>query len=137
MFHGEGQAHHLNQSEILGGVVRYDDGITTPLVGDAFRGVGSPHFLSHRGTEAFFDVYRPATTAGARYPRPNGWLVGETPTFSQYNRALYNSLQEAGVPANRALRMVQEAKAEQLRSGFRGADLLPDLPRRMGQRGGL
>lgn len=136
LFRGEGQAHHLNQSPILGGTVPYGDGITTPLRGDAFRDVRSEHFLTHRGTESFFDIYRPARSPRARYPRPDGWLVGERPTFSQFNRAFYNALQAAGVPPDRALRIVQGAIAEQLRAGFRGADLLPDIPLRIGQSGG-
>jgi hypothetical protein len=136
-FAADGQRHHLNQSDILGGTVPYGDGVTTPMPGNAFRGVDTPHFLSHRGTEAFFDQYRGATTRGAKYSRPNGVLFGEMPSFSQYNRALYNSLQNAGVPSNRSLAMVQAAKAEQLAAGFHGSSLLPELPARMGQKGGL
>jgi len=136
LFVREGQAHHLNPTEILGGDVRYEDGITTPLAGDAFGDVDSEHFLAHRGREAFFDMYRPETTPPAKYPVSEGPLYPGRPTFSQCNRALYNTLQEAGVSADNALRMVMEAKAEQLRAGFRGANLPLDLPRRMGQRGG-
>lgn len=131
-----GQAHHLNQTEILGGTVSYDAGVTTPLPGRAFADPRTPHFTAHRGTEAFFDTYRPGTTQGAKYPISAGPLVGNAPTFSQYNRALYNSLQEAGVPSREALRMVIEAKTEQLGIGLRGSNTLLNTPRRMGQAGG-
>jgi len=136
LFITPGQAHHLNPPELFGGTVLYDAGVTTPLVGNAVIDVDTPHFTTHRGLEAFFDMYRPATSDGVTYPRPAGLLNREVPSFSQVNRALYNSLQEAGVPSQRALRMVIEAKAEQLRAGFRGGDTVLDLPRRLGQRGG-
>ncbi|MBL8828024.1 MAG: hypothetical protein JNM18_13685, partial [Planctomycetaceae bacterium] len=136
-FNGIGEAHHLNQSGILGQSVTFADGMTTPLVGDAFGDIGSPHFMVHRGLEAFFDMFRLASSVRARYARPDGLLLGQRPTFSQYNRALYNSLLDSGIDATKALRMVQAAKSEQFSAGFRGADLLPFIPRRMGQRGGL
>ena len=131
-----GQAHHLNQTEIFGGVVKYDDGVTTPLVGRAFTDPGTPHFTTHRGMEAFFDQYRLGTSRGAKYPIPDGPLLGSRPSFSQVNRAQYNSLQAEGMSPRNALRMIIEAKKEQLGGGFRGSDTIIRLPSRLGQAGG-
>ena len=105
-------------------------------MGRAFADPDTPHFTVHRGTEAFFDQYRRGTWSGAKYPIPDGPSLGTVPTFSQYNRALYNSLQEAGVSSNQALRIVIEAKREQLGTGFRGSSPIVDFPRRLPQAGG-
>ncbi len=135
-FSSPGQAHHLNPSEILGGEVAYENGVTTPLGGRAFADPGSAHFVTHRGLEAFFDQYRRGTGPGAKYPIGDGPMLRSLPTFTQYNRALYNSLQEGGVSSPQALRMLIEAKSEQLRTGFQGSDTIIRTPARMGQSGG-
>ena len=72
--------------------------------------------------ESFWDIYR-----------RGGMGEGSRPTNSQYNRALYNGLQESGLSPAEALRAVQAAKAQQLGAGLRGSDLVPHLPRRINQ----
>ena len=62
-----------------------------------------------------------------------GMDAGNLPTNSQYNRALYNGLQESGLSPAEALQAVQAAKLQQLGSGLRGSDLVPRIPGRMGQ----
>ena len=68
--------------------------------------------------------------------RPEGMLFRRVPTNSQYNRALYNSLQEAGWTPADALQAVREAKAQQLHYGLRGWRDVPNLPNPMNQQGG-
>jgi len=117
-----GQAHHLNQDAAFRSRIAHADGVSVKLEGNAFRDVGSPHYNAHDSMESFWDIYR-----------RGGMDAGNLPTNSQYNRALYNGLQESGLSPSEALRAVQAAKRQQLDAGLRGSDLVPRLPGRIGQ----
>jgi hypothetical protein len=117
-----GQAHHLNQDAAFRSRIAHSDGVSVKLEGDAFTDVGTPHYNAHESMESFWDIYR-----------RGGMDAGNLPTNNQYNRALYNGLQESGLSPAEALRAVQAAKAQQLRAGLRGSDLVPRLPGRINQ----
>lgn len=117
-----GQAHHLNQDAAFRSQIAHSQGVTVKLEGNAFTGVGTPHYVAHESMESFWDIYR-----------RGGMDAGNLPTNSQYNRALYNGLQESGLSPTQALRAVEAAKAQQLRAGLRGSDLVPRLPGRINQ----
>ncbi len=117
-----GQAHHLNQDAAFRSRIPRCEGVSAKLEGNAFTDVGTPHYNAHESMESFWDIYR-----------RGGMAAGNLPTNSQYNRALYNGLQESGLSAAEALRAVQAAKAQQLSAGLRGSDLVPKLPGRLNQ----
>ncbi len=117
-----GQAHHLNQNAAFRDRIPQSDGVSLKLVGNAFTDVGTPHYIAHESMESFWDIFR-----------RGGIDAGNLPTNSQYNRALYNGLQESGLSSAEALRAVQAAKAQQLSAGLRGSDLVPRLPGRINQ----
>ena len=116
---------------LQGGVIPQNEGVATKLVGDAFFDPGTPHYIAHDTMEGFWDTYRRASGG-----RPEGMLFGKVPTNSQCNRALYNSLQEAGWTPADALRAVRHAKAQQLEYGLRGWHEVPNLPNPINQQGG-
>jgi RHS repeat-associated protein len=126
-----GQAHHLNQNSVFNSVIPVNQGVSTKLVGDAFNQPGTPHFEAHDTMEGFWDMYRAASPT-----RPQGMLFDETPTNSQYNRALYNSLQESGWTPQQAIQAVRQAKAQQLQYGLRGWQPVPNKPNPTNQTGG-
>lgn len=117
-----GQAHHLNQHAAFRFVIAHADGVSVKLRGNAFSEVGSPHYNAHESMESFWDIFR-----------RGGMDAGNLPTNSQYNRALYNSLQESGLSPTESLKAVQAAKRQQLDVGLRGRDLVPRLPGRINQ----
>jgi RHS repeat-associated protein len=117
-----GQAHHLNQDAAFRSRIAQREGASVKLEGNALTGVGTPHYNAHESMESFWDIYR-----------RGGMDARNLPTNSQYNRALYNGLQESGLSPADALRAVQAAKAQQLRAGLRGSDLVPRLPGRINQ----
>lgn len=117
-----GQAHHLNQDAAFRSRIAQSEGVSVKLEGNAFTDVGTPHYNAHESMESFWDIYR-----------RGGMDAGNLPTNSQYNRALYNGLQESGLSPAEALRAVQAAKAQQLGAGLRGSDLVPRLPGRINQ----
>ncbi|HUG66750.1 MAG TPA: polymorphic toxin-type HINT domain-containing protein, partial [Pirellulaceae bacterium] len=117
-----GQAHHLNQDAAFRQRIAQRDGVSVKLEGNAFTDVGMPHYNAHESMESFWDIYR-----------RGGMDAGNLPTNTQYNRALYNGLQESGLSPAEALRAVRAAKAQQLGAGLRGSDLVPRLPGRINQ----
>jgi hypothetical protein len=117
-----GQANHLLQNGAYNSQIPSAAGLSIKLEGDALFDVGSPHYNFHEGLESFWDQYR-----------PGGVLEGAMPTNSQYNRALYNVLQESGLTSTDALNATRAAKAQQLEYGLRGSGSVPKLPRRMNQ----
>lgn len=117
-----GQAHHLNQNAAFRDVIPLSDGVSVKLRGNAFSEAGSPHYNAHESMESFWGIFR-----------RGGMDVNNLPTNSQYNRALYNGLQESGLSPAEELRAVQAAKRQQLDAGLRGRDLVPRLPGRINQ----
>jgi len=117
-----GQTHHLNQDAAFRSRIAQNDGVAIKLEGNAFTDVGAPHYNAHESKESFWDIYR-----------RGGMDAGNLPTNRQYNRVLYNGLQESGLTPAKALRAVQAAKAQQIRARLRGTDLVPQLPGRINQ----
>jgi|GEM_PF-1893232 len=115
-----GQSHHLNQDAAFRDVIPKSDGLCIELEGNAFRDVGSPHYLAHENLENFWNNFR-----------SKGDLYGETPKISDYNVALYNSLRAAGLSDNQAKVAVQNAVKQQLQYGLTGDSFIPRIPGRI------
>lgn len=117
------QAHHLNQVAAYGAHIPRDDGLAVGLRGNAFSGVGTPHYDFHASLEDFWQQYR---TGGA--------ASTTKPTNAEYDAALRTALQGAGLSRWQAGQLADRAAAE--RAQF--PDLAPDeevprIPRRTGQ----
>jgi hypothetical protein len=118
--HITGQAHHINQDAAFRDVIPRNDGLCLELEGNAFRDVGSPHYSAHENLESFWNKYR-----------SKGDLHGNTPTISDYNTALFDSLRAAGLSNSQAKIAVQNAIRQQSQYGLTGNSLVPRIPGRI------
>jgi hypothetical protein len=122
------QAHHLNQVAAYGASIPKDDGLAVGLRGNAFSGVGTPHYDFHASLENFWQQYR---TGGA--------LSGAKPTNADYDAALRAALQNAGLSQRQASQLAARAAAERAQLPELAPDQdVPRIPGRTGQsRGAL
>jgi hypothetical protein len=115
------QAHHLNQVAAFGAHIPRDDGLAVGLRGNAFSGVGTPHYDFHASMEDFWQPYRD----GAR---------GTRPTNADYDTALRTALQRAGLSPRQASQLADGAAAERAQFPELAPDQqVPRVPRRTGQ----
>ena len=117
-----GQAHHLSQDAAFRDVIPKQEGLCIELNGNAFTDVGSQHYNAHNSLEGFWNNYR-----------KGGNLFGEMPTIGEYNRALYNSLENAGLSDSDSVYSVLEAFKQQRSYGLSNMDLVPRIPGRINQ----
>jgi hypothetical protein len=116
------QKHHLNQDAAFKKdgngkqVIPSDEGYTIELEGNAFKDVGSPHFMAHKTMEEFFNRYR------------KGDKKGLIPTNAEYNVALYKSLRKAGLTEKQTLDVVEKARSQRLKYGLQDDDPIPKIP---------
>lgn len=117
------QSHHLNQNAAFKSKIPKDEGAAVGLKGNAFTDIGSQHFNAHSSLEKFWGQFR---RGGAR--------AGEKPTVLEYNKALRQSLLDAGATKKEAGRLVKEARANQKEFGLELADEVPRIPRKLPQK---
>jgi hypothetical protein len=117
------QAHHLNQVAAYGASIPRDEGLAVGLRGNAFSGVGTPHYDFHASLEDFWQQYR-----------PGGAMSGTTPTNADYDAALRAALQNAGLSQRQASQLGARAAAERAQFPELAPDQqVPRIPRRTGQ----
>ncbi|OAB38852.1 hypothetical protein [Paenibacillus glacialis] len=116
------QKHHLNQDAAFKKdgngkeVIPSEEGYTIELEGNAFKDIGSPHFMAHKTMEEFFHRYR------------IGDKKGSIPTNAEYNVALYKSLRKAGLTEKQALDVVEKGREQRLKYGLKDDDPIPKIP---------
>ena len=118
-----GQAHHLSQNAAFKGIIPKEEGLCIELEGNAITDIGSPHYKAHASLEGFWNNYR-----------PGGALHETTPTIGAYNRAVYDSLLEAGISKPDAAFAVRSAYQQQKEFGLVNNAFVPGIPRRMNQK---
>ena len=118
-----GQAHHLSQNAAFKDVIPRNEGLSVELKGNAFTEAGSQHYKAHSSLEGFWNDYR-----------KGGSFEGDTPTVGNYNKALYDSLIEAGLSKPDAAFAVRSAYQQQFSKGLRNSSPVPRIPGRMNQR---
>ena len=111
-----GQAHHLNQDAAFRDVIPRNEGLSIKLEGNIRKDIGSPHYNAHKSLEEFWDQYR-----------RKGELYGDSPTISDYNSALQNSLKEAGLTPGQAKQAVSQAIRQQESYGLMVDDFVPRI----------
>ncbi len=117
-----GQAHHLSQDAAFRDVIPKQEGLSIELEGNAFTDIGSQHYNAHNSLEGFWNNYR-----------KGGDFYGEMPTVGEYNRALYNSLGNAGISKMDSAYSVLEAFKQQRGFGLSNTDFVPRIPGRINQ----
>ena len=120
-----GQAHHLNQDAAFKGVIPKNSGLCIELDGNAFIDIDSGHYKAHKSMEKFWDQYR---KGGSKH--------GQYVSIADYNKALYNSLVDAGVPKQKALYAVRRAYEQQKYYGLKNNSYVPNIPGKINQRKG-
>ncbi|TKI50224.1 hypothetical protein FC748_03110 [Lysinibacillus tabacifolii] len=116
------QKHHLNQDAAFKKngtgkeVIPSNEGYTIELEGNAFKDVGSPHFMAHKTMEEFFNRYR------------KGDKKGTIPTNAEYNIALYKSLRKAGIEEKHALEAINKAREQRIEYNLKDDDFIPRIP---------
>ncbi|MFD3260886.1 hypothetical protein ACE3MQ_20025 [Paenibacillus lentus] len=113
----KGQAHHLNQDAAFRSVIPKNKGLAIKLEGNAFKDVGTPHFNAHKSLEEFWSQFR---KGGTRYK--------EKPTCGEYTKALYQSLQDAGLSKENAFYAVREAIKQRRAFGLTADMPVPRIP---------
>jgi RHS repeat-associated protein len=117
-----GQAHHLNQDAAFKSVMPTNQGVSIKLEGNAFSGIGSPHYNAHSSLEGFWNQFR---RGGAR--------SGEVPTNLQYSKALADSLRAAGLNPAQVQQALRASISQRVRAGQLGGLEIPRVPRRINQ----
>jgi hypothetical protein len=121
---GDGmQANHLNQNAAYGGVIPKDQGVATPMEGNAITDIGSTHYEFHQAMEKFWAPYR---SGGARF--------GATPTNFEYGNALENALVQGGYSEEEAGFLAAQAAAQRQAYGLGQMDAVPRVPGRLNQK---
>jgi len=116
------QAHHLNQNAVFTSVIPRNDGFSIGIQGNAFRDLGSPHYKFHSSLDNFFEQYR-----------EDGSLFGERPTNKEYDDAVNQALQDAGLTPNEAQRLTDSAAQNRQAFGLKSNDPVPRIPGRIHQ----
>ena len=80
------QVHHLNQNAAFRSKIKRRDGLSINLEGHALRDTASSHYKAHESMEKFFEQYRTGEVKD-----------GIEIKITDYNAALYESLQYAGI----------------------------------------
>ncbi|WP_162523163.1 hypothetical protein, partial [Clostridium estertheticum] len=112
-----GQSHHLNQDAAFRDAIPREDGMAIKLEGNIFTDIGSPHYNAHKRMETFWNKYR-----------NNGDLFGKNPAMVEYNKALYESLQNAGLNKEQSISAMRGAVKQQLDYGLTSKMDVPRIP---------
>lgn len=88
--------------------------------GNIFKDKVSPHYEAHKELEAFWQPYR-----------RKGTLRKSKPTMKQYNKALYKSLQKAGLNEKESITAMRAAVKQQQEYGLKYNDTVPRIPRKI------
>ncbi len=118
-----GQAHHLNQDAAFKDVIPHNEGLAVELQGNAITDIGSPHYKAHAELERFWNNYR-----------KNGELYDQEVKIGDYNKAVYDSLVEAGLSKPDAAYAVERAYRQQRQYGLINSGNVPRLPGRLTQK---
>ena len=112
-----GQSHHLNQDAAFRDVIPREEGMAIKLEGNIFTDIGSPHYNAHKSMEEFWSKYRKA-----------GELYGSQPQMVEYNKALYEALQNTGLSKEQSIQAMREAVKQQLDYGLSSKMDVPRIP---------
>ncbi|WP_291581479.1 hypothetical protein [Clostridium sp. UBA6640] len=115
-----GQSHHLNQDAAFRDVIPTKEGVAIKLEGNIFTDIGSQHYNAHKSMEEFWSQYR-----------NGGELYGLKPEMAQYNKALYESLQNAGLSKEQSIQAMREAVRQQLDYRLTSKMNVPRIPGRI------
>lgn len=118
----DGQAHHLSQDAAFRDVIPTKKGLTIELKGNAINDVESPHYRAHASLEKFWNQYR-----------INGEFQGKSVKIGDYNKAVYDSLVEAGISKPDAAYAVRRAYMQQRYYGLINSGFVPRIPGRLNQ----
>ena len=118
----DGQAHHLSQDAAFRDVIPTKKGLTIELKGNAITDVESPHYRAHASLEKFWNQYR-----------INGEFQGKSVKIGDYNKAVYDSLVEAGISKPDAAYAVRRAYMQQRYYGLINSGFVPRIPGRLNQ----
>lgn len=116
------QVHHLNQNAAFRSKIKRRDGLSINLEGHALRDTESSHYKAHESMERFYEQYR--TTGGAKY--------GTEIKITDYNAALYESLQYAGISKMNAAYATTRAIGQQKKNKV--GVYVPRVPGKMRQK---
>jgi hypothetical protein len=118
------QGNHLNQNAAFKSVIPEADGIAHPLFGNAFRDIGSEHYIFHLHMENFWKDWR----VGGKFFGPN-----KTPTLVEYNQALREALGATGLSASEVDFWVGAAEWQQNQYKTQLNGFVPRVPGRINQ----
>jgi hypothetical protein len=118
------QANHLNQNAAYGSVIPSEKGLSIGMEGNALRDVESAHYRFHSVLEDFWDSYRPG---GDMYPQP--------PANADYDLALRSALRAGGFSRGDAAYIARQAAAQRTEFGLAPNDPVPQVPKRLPQKG--
>ena len=92
------------------------------MKGNAITDVESPHYRAHASLEKFWNQYR-----------INGEFQGKSVKIGDYNKAVYDSLVEAGISKSDAAYAVRRAYMQQRYYGLINSGFVPRIPGRLNQ----
>ena len=126
------QSHHLNQDNAFGSIIPRGDAAAIKLLGNALRDIGSDHYQIHYVMERFWDQFR---KTGVKRKSGKKYLAGITrPTVGQYNKMLKNALAATSLSPKEQCKALSSAKRSQAKHGIKEDDLVPNIPRTLGQK---
>ena len=115
------QVHHLNQDAAFRSKIKKKDGLSINLEGHALRDTESSHYKAHESMERFWNQYR-----------KGGIKEGGKVRVSDYNVALYQSLQYAGMSKMNAAYATTRAIGQQKKNKV--GVYVPRVPGKMRQK---
>jgi hypothetical protein len=115
-----GQSHHLNQDAAYKNVIPKDEGLAIKLKGNILTQKNSPHYKAHKSLEEFWNRFR-----------EGGVREHEVPTNREYTKALYKSLQDAGISRDQAFEAVKAAIRQRRDFGLTGGMEVPAVPKKI------
>ncbi|MGN6892214.1 RHS repeat domain-containing protein, partial [Neisseria sp. P0015.S002] len=126
------QSHHLNQDNAFDSIIPRGDAAAIKLLGNALRDIGSDHYQIHYVMERFWDQFR---KTGVKRKSGKKYLAGITrPTVGQYNKMLKNALAATSLSPKEQCKALSSAKRSQAKHGIKEDDLVPNIPRTLGQK---
>mgnify|MGYP003306268197 CR=1 FL=1 len=115
------QVHHLNQDAAFRSKIKKKDGLSINLEGRSLRDTESSHYKAHESMERFWNQYR-----------KGGIKEGGKVRVSDYNVALYQSLQYAGMSKMNAAYATTRAIGQQKKNKV--GVYVPRVPGKMRQK---
>ena len=120
-----GQANHINQDAAFRDIIPTKKGMSINLEGNAFSGVGTPHYNFHESLEKFWNQFR-----------KGGIKEGKIPTNLEYSKAAFDALKKAGLTDDEAKQEMQKAISQRVKYGLLGGNPVPRIPSRIYQKRG-